>query len=134
MGFLTFIDGNGITRLISGWLPGSYNDINAWYLSEYFDKQDEYFGDAMALFDGIYRYVSGPFICAFANPCNDEKLILNLLHILSRSTIEHVYGRQKLYWPIIGTTYTLALKWIGIIYRCCAILTNILVIHQSPMR
>ena len=112
----------------------SNNDINGWYLTEYYDNRDEYFGDAYALFDGIYRYVSGPFICSFANPCTDEELMCNLLHILARTTIEHVFGRQKVYWGIIGGTYTLSLHWLRLIYRCCVILTNVLVTHQSPMR
>ena len=54
-----------------------------------------------------------------------------------REVTEFAYkrlGRQKGDWPIISNTFTLSLKWIGIVYRCCALLTNILVIHQSPKR
>ena len=56
------------------------------------------------------------------------------MHILSRTMVEHVIGRQKGYWPIIANKYTLSLDWISLIFRNTAILTNMLTIHQSPMR
>ena len=132
--YLVFCDGYGIGRIASGWLPGASNDINAWYLSKFFQDKNKYFGNAKALFDGIYRYVPGPWICSFKKPTNEQELLYNLLHILTRSIIEHLFGRQKKYWSIIGNKYTLHLRWLGLVYRNAMLLTNILIKHQSPLR
>ena len=127
-------DGYGLSRNISGPNEGSCNDINIYQNSDWYENEEEHFGDGKLVADGIFRYTNGSFICSFPNPTTQRQLLFNVLHILARTMVEHVIGRQRSYWPIISNVYTYHLQWIGIIYRNVAILTNILVIFQSPMR
>ena len=134
VGFALICDGYGMSRNIAGYDEGSCNDINIYQNSDWYKKPNDYFGNYKILADGIFRHVEGPFICSFPNVTNDEEMMFNVMHILARVMIEHVFGRQKAYWSIIDSMYTYNLKWIGLIYRNVALLTNMLVKHQSPMR
>ena len=133
-GFGLICDGYGISRNILGRDKGSCNDILIWQNSHYMDDIESRLGNAKVLVDSIFRHVDGPFICSFPNATNDEQVLFNVLHILARTMIEHVFGRQRGYWPIIAETFSFHLRWLPLIYRNTALLTNMLVIHQSPMR
>ena len=101
VGFLTFCDCFGVTRLVHGPVRGAANDINSWYTSDFKQNINRYFGNhGKVLFDGIYAYVNGPFICSFPNPSNLREYLFNALHSQARSIIENTYSRQKLWWPI----------------------------------
>lgn len=137
VGFITFCDSLGVTRLVCGHIPGKQNDIRLWYTSEYRENRQQYFGNSVVLFDSIYRYVdveSGLFITRFPSADTVPEAVYNVLHTEARVLIENTYARQKQYFPIIGMRFPFQLKWIDIVYRCVVILTNILIIHQSPMR
>ena len=127
-------DGYGIAHNIIGPERGGCNDITIWYNSGYNKNIRKHFGNTKLLVDGIFRHAEGNFICSFPNPVNERQLRFNVMHILGRTMVEHVFGRQKGYWPIIARKYTLNLRWLPIIYRNVALLTNMLVMHQSPMR
>ena len=134
MGFGLIVDGYGLSRNISGPNEGSCNDITIYNNSKWSGNESQYFGDGKLVADGIFRYILGQFICSFPDPITERQLRFNILHILARTMVEHVIGRQRAYWPIISNIYTHHLNWIGIIYRNVALLTNMLVIYQSPMR
>ena len=90
------------------------------------------------MFDSIFRYVDvndDPiFITRFPHATTVQEAMYNILHSEARVIIENTYARQKKYFPILGMGYPFDLDTIDIVYRCCVILTNILIIHQSPMR
>ena len=134
VGFLTFCDSIGVTRLVHGPVRGGANDINLWYSSDFYQNQWFFFGNCKVLFDRIYRFAEGPFICQIKNPIGRAQKLYNFCHTLSRSVIEHTYSRQKTYFPILGLKFPFNLKFIGLVYRVCVILTNVLIIHQNPMR
>ena len=127
-------DGYGLSRNVTGPNAGSCNDINIYQNSKWYKKEKKCFGNGKLLADGIFRYTEGAFLCSFPDAVTKYQLLFNVLHILARTMVEHVIGRQRGYWQIISNLYTHHLMWLGIIYRNVAILTNMLVIYQSPMR
>ena len=124
----------GITRLVHGPVRGAANDINIWYTSDFNQNQAHYFGNNKVLFDKIFRYVQGPFVCQFQSAVGVYQKLYNFCHSMSRSVIEHSYSRQKSYFPILSIKFPFSLRLIGLVYRVCVILTNILTIHKNPMR
>ena len=135
LGCTNIIDGNGIARSAHGPAPGAWNDINGWYSSEYYGRQNELncFGNGKLLADGIYRYAEGPFICSFAAVTNIKQFYYNLFHLLARVVIENYHHRLKQYFPIL-TNYTYKLENFGLFYNTCLLLTNLLIINQDPLR
>ena len=127
-------DGYGLARNITGEDEGTCNDINIYQNSKWYHNETKYFGNGKILVDGIFRHTWGSFICSYPNPINEYQLLFNVMHILGRTMVEHVFGRQQAYWQILTNVYTHDLMWHGLIYRNTALLTNMLVIHQSPMR
>ena len=134
VGFLEFVDNKGITRLVHGAARGSHNDINIWYQSDYSKDVNKYFGDYKVLFDGIYEYVDGPFLCPIRRPASRTDVMYNILQRDDRSIVENKFGRTKVCWPLVGVQYNLKLSMVGIVYRVCVLLTNILIKHQHPLR
>lgn len=134
MGFLEFCDGLGISYLVYGPVRGSANDIAIWYESDYSADLNTYFGDKQILFDGIFEYVEGPFLTPIRDPHNIEHELYNALQRDARVIIENKFGKTKRLWPILMLPFARKRDLIGLVYRCCVILTNILITHQSPMR
>ena len=137
VGFLTFCDSLGVTRMVCGHVRGAVNDIGLWYSCSYRHNIQNTFGNHQVLFDGIYRYVDTDknlFVTRFEHAETVEEAIYNVFHSEARVIIENTYARQKEYFPIIAMRFPFKLSWIDIVYRCVVILTNVLIMHQSPMR
>ena len=89
----------------------------------------------MVLFDGIYDGLDDDlFICPIREPQTQAHQLFNLLQRRDRSIIENKFGRQQQFFPIIALPFTLDPRLVGIVYRCCVILTNIIIGFQSPLR
>lgn len=74
------------------------------------------------------------FITPIRGPETVGEALFNALQRESRVIIENKFGRQQGWWPILATKYRMKLDYIGVVYRCCVILSNILIIHQHLMR
>ena len=136
MGFLCFVDGHGECRVCIGPECGRKNDIQIWFNSVYADNITALIDDNdNILFDGIYRYVDDHFITPFPGRLEPESVerIYNKLHCGARVIVENYFGLLKQLWPIFGLKYGFRKNRIGIFFRCCIILTNIIIRHQSPL-
>ena len=51
-----------------------------------------------------------------------------------RIVIENWYGRMKVYWKILGSTYRGKLDFLDDIFTCCAALTNIMILKYPLKR
>ena len=120
--------------MVFGWCYGSMNDIQIYYLSPYYNNFARYIGNTNVLFDGVMDFVQGPFLCPIRNPSSLGHVVYNYFQRNGRVIIENVFGRIKLLWPLVGLKYNLHLNLLGITYFNCVLLTNIIIIHQDPMR
>ena len=123
-----------MTHLSHGPTKGSVNDICLWWECEYRDQKEELFGDKKILFDGIYDSMGELFITPIKHAENTEQEMFNMLQREDRVIIENKFSRQQGYWPIIALPFTMREDLLSVVYRCCVILTNILILHQNPMR
>lgn len=113
---------------------GSQNDIQLWYASDFGQHPTRYVGNSLILFDGILNFCRGPLLCPIRNPNTQAEVMYNLLQREARVIIENKFAWTKRLSPIVGLKYNLHLDSIGLVYHNCVLLTNVIIIHQSPMR
>lgn len=128
-----------MTRLVCGNVRGAVNDIGIWYSCKYRNQKQRFFGDNKVLFDSIYRYVDYDrldelFVTRFPYAHNMEQAFYNVAHGEARVIIENTYARQQMCFPIIARPFPYNKKYIDIVFRNVVILTNVLILEQSPLR
>ena len=139
---MTFCDSLGITRLVCGQVRGGANDIGIWYSCKYRQDKQRYFGNNKVLFDSIYRHVERKpdhghdelFLTRFPYAHTMGQALYNLFHYDARIMIENTYMRQQLYFPIIAHPFPYSKSLLDIVFRNVVTMTNVLIMHQSPMR
>ena len=139
-GFLCAADFDGIIRVAHGHHPGSCNDIELYYNSDFYVNRSTLLGsNDKLLADGIFARVEGgqgPFIvpvCYMGRDLTLEESRYNKLQAWDRSIVEHSFGRMKGLCPILEY-FTFRERHINIVFISCVILNNIVIRYQHPLR
>ena len=88
------------------------------------------------LHDNIFYRLGHPFICPICylnRPLTRTEKRYNQIQCKPRAMSEHWFSRLKLWFPIVGVDYTYNIDTIGVVFRACAILTDILIEYQHPL-
>eukprot|EP01083_Nonionella_stella_P126459 382763_1 len=116
---------------------GRKNDIQIWCDSVWCEQvHDLVAAGDLILFDGAFRYVDDIFLVPFPQPIdpNSRQRDWNRMQSKARVLVENWFGIFKRHWGIFHHKYPFRRNRIGLFFRCCAIMTNIINIWQSPMR
>ena len=119
--------------------PGRKNDIQSWYDSDFAADVEgliDVDGGDLILFDGAFSNVADYFLTPFEGrpDPNSTEGRWNRIQSHCRVLVENYFGVLKRCWPVVGEKYPFWRESIDIVFRACCILTNIINIHQSPMR
>ena len=96
---------------------------------EYLDNQ------TYILADGAFEYIGDIFVTPYrGNDLNLREKQYNVLQRKARSLIEHVFSRMKVLFPVIAEQYQMDKRYVGVIFRTVAVLTNLFCIFEKPLR
>ena len=129
--------GTGRVYSVIGPIPGSYNDIQAAKSTLLYTQSHRYLAPGHGvLSDMAYYHIGYPFICriAYQMTYTPEEIAYNISHSHSRVISENWYGRFRAYWSYLNKPWAMNLDDIGCTFRALAIVTNIIITIQDPLR
>ena len=134
--YLFVHDGSGKAIYIHGGERGALNDITLLRGSSFGRNIDQYvaFGDYV-LCDGAWRNEGPPYLCRFTDRNTLSTIQLAYNYVLSdkRVICENYYGRMHGLFPILNY-FQQRIDKLDIYVRAIAVLTNIHLKYQSPLR
>lgn len=129
-------DGNGICVYIHGGERGAWDDLTLLRNSTFHRRINQYVEHGhWVLCDGAWRNVGAPYLCKFTDRVwlTAAEMAFNYSLADVRVQCENWYGRMHLLFPILDL-FMLGLDKLDVYVRGLAILTNINIQYQSPLR